>query len=256
MGMNMRERILILPALLLMIAVPTAAGELWKKKPVNAWSREEAQEFFRNSPWVRRVSVQPGLSRPDSSAFSGSVFDAPGLSGNLCPSCTGLEPPRERPSAAGSGVESGSGTRGRAGGVYFIQWTSAEIVRRVISHLRALDGLGKELEDFSILPTYLLTVGGADLSPFDGTTEAELKAATYLRAKRAATQIEPLRVTTQKRSDGHVTSVHFEFPRQIAGQPAIADREGSVEFCCKLKDFTLRTSFNLSKMNAEHGRDL
>jgi hypothetical protein len=256
MGMNMRKRTLILPALLLMFAAPSAAGEHWKKKPVNAWSREETLEFFRNSPWVRRVSVEPGLPRPDSSAFSGSVFDAPTLSGNVCSSCTGREPPSERPSAAGSPIESSSGTGGRAGGVYFIQWTSAKIVRQAISHLRALDGLEKEVGDFSILPAYLLTVGGADLSPFEGITETELKAATYLRARRAATQVEPVQVTTQKRPDGRVTSVHFGFPRQIGGQPAIADREKSVEFRCKLKDFALRTTFDLSKMTAEDGWDL
>jgi hypothetical protein len=254
--MNMRKRTLILPALLLMFAAPSLAGELWKKKPVSAWSREETQEFFRNSPWVRRVSVEPGLPRPDSSASSGSVFDAPTLSGNVCPSCTRLEPPKERPSAGGSRIESSSGTDGRTGGVYFIQWTSARIVRQAISHLRALDGLEKEVGEFSILPAYLLTVGGVDLSAFDGIAETELKAAVYLRAKRAGTQVEPLRVTTQKRPDGRVTSVHFEFPRQIGGQPAIADREKSVEFRCKLKDFALQTTFDLSKMSAEHGRDL
>jgi hypothetical protein len=252
----MRKRILILPALLLMFAAPNLAGEPWKKKPVSAWSREETLELFRNSPWVRRVSVEPGLARPDSSTFSGSVFEGPTSSGNVCPSCTGLEPPRERPSAAGSRIESGSGTGGRAGGVYFIQWTSAKIVRQAISHLRALDGPKEEGGDLSALPTYLLTVGGADLSAFDGIAETELKAATYLRAKRAETQVEPLRVTTQKRPDGRVTSLHFEFPRQIEGQPAIADREKSVEFCCKLKDFTLRTTFDVSKMTAGHGRDL
>lgn len=254
--MNMRKLTLILPALLLMFAAPGAAGDPWKKKPVNAWSREETLEFFRNSPWVRRLSVEPGLPRRGSSALSGSVFDAPALSGNVCPSCTGLEPPRERPSAGGSRTESSSGTGGRAGGVYFIQWTSAKIVRQAILHLRALDGLQKEVGDFRILATYLLTVGGADLSPFEGITETELKAATYLRAKRAKTQVEPLQVTTQKRPDGRVTSVHFEFPRQIGGQPSIADREKAVEFHCKLKDFTLRTTFDLSKMTAEDGWDL
>ena len=252
----MRKRILILSALLLMFAAPSLAGEPWKKKPVGAWSREETLELFRNSPWVRRVSVESGLARPDSSAFSGSVFGAPTLSGNMCSSCTGLEPARERPGAAGVWIESSSGTGGRAGGVYFILWTSAKIVRQAISHLPALDGLKEEVGDLSALPTYLLTVGGVDLSAFDGITETELKAATYLRAKRAETQVEPLRVTTQKRPDGRVTSVHFEFPRQSGGQPAIADREKSVEFCCKLKAFTLRTTFDLSKMTAGHERDL
>ena len=252
----MRKRILILPALLLMFAAPSLAGELWKKKPVSAWSREETLEFFRNSPWVRRVSVEPQLPRPGSSAISGSVFEGPTSSGNLCPSCTGLEPPRERPGGAGSRIESSSGAGGRAGGVYFIQWTSAKIVRQSISHLRALDGLTEEVGDLSALPTYLLTVGGVDLSAFDGIAETELKAATYLRAKRAETQVEPLRVTTQKRPDGRITSVHFEFPRHVGGEPAIADREKSVEFRCKLKDFTLRTTFDLSEMTAENGWDL
>jgi hypothetical protein len=247
----MRKRILILSALLLMFAAPSLAGEPWKKKPVSAWSREETLELFRNSPWVRRVLVEPGPVRSGSSASSGSVFDGPATPGDLC-SCATRQSTGDRPSAAGSRIGASSGT----GGVYFIQWTSAKIVRQAISHLRALDGLEKEGGDFNILPAYALMVGGTDLSAFDGITETELKAATYLRAKRAETQVEPLRVTTQKRPDGRVTSVHFEFPRQSGGQPAIADREKSVEFCCKLKAFTLRTTFDLSKMTAGHERDL
>jgi hypothetical protein len=122
--------------------------------------------------------------------------------------------------------------------------------------MRALDGLAGAVEDVSALPTYFLMVGGADLSAFDGIAEADLKAATYLRAKRADTEVNPLRVTTHKQPDGRITSLLFEFPREIKGEPAIADREKSVEFCCKLKDFKLRTTFNPSKMSAGDGRDL
>jgi hypothetical protein len=254
--MNLRERTLVLLTLLQMFAVPSAAGELWKKKPVSAWSREETLEFLRNSPWVHRVPVEPALPRPDASTFSDSVSDGPEWSGTVCPSCARLELPGERPSAAGGQIESGSGTGECAGRVNFIQWTSAKIVRQAISHLRALDGLEKDVGDFSILSAYLLTVGGADLSCFDGITETELKAATYLRAKGAATQVEPLQVTIQKRPDGRVTSVHFEFPRQLGDQPTIADGEKSVEFRCQVKGFALRTTFDLSKMTAGDGRDL
>jgi hypothetical protein len=254
--MSLRKRTLVILAFLLMFAVPSAAAELWKKKPVSAWNREETLEFLRNSPWVHRVSVAPALPRSDSSTFSDSVSDGPGMSGTVCPSCTGAELPGKRPSTAGGQIESSAGTGGCVGRVNFIQWTSAKIVRQAISHLRALDGLEKEVGDFSILPGYLVTVGGADLSSFDGITETELKAATYLRAKRAATQVEPLQVTIQKRPDGHVTSVHFEFPRQVGDQPTIADGEKSVEFRCKVKDFALRATFDLSKMTAGDGRDL
>lgn len=105
-------------------------------------------------------------------------------------------------------------------------------------------------------PSFLLTVGGADLSAFDGITEAELKATTYLRANGNETQIYPSRAITQKQLDGRITSVHFEFPTEIEGRPTIAAREKSVEFSCKLKYFKVRTTFNLSKMSTEAGRDL
>jgi hypothetical protein len=245
----MRKGILILPALLLMVAAPSLAGELWKKKPVGAWSRQGTVEFFRNSPWVRRVSV----AGRDPSGFSRSAFGGPGLSANMCPSCTGLQPPREKPTAAGSGTQSASGTDGA--GVYFIQWTSAKIVRQAISHMRALDGL-TGVEDVSVLPTYLLTVVGTDLSVFDGVSEADLKAATYLLAKRADNEVKPLRVTTHRQPDGRIASILFEFPREIKGEPAVGDQEKSVEFCCKLKNFMLRTTFNPSKMTTGDGRDL
>lgn len=244
--------------LLAIVGVVAALGaaEFQKRKPAQEWTREETLEFFRSSPWVRRALVKSGMPRSDSLPFSGSVFEGQTLSGGACLSCARIEPQRERPSGAGSGSESGVGIPGRVGGVYFVQWTSAKIVRQGHAHLRALERRGTE-EAVPLVPdVYVLTVGGPDLQVFEGVEESQLQAGAYLRPKKSKAKVAATRVSVLRGADHRISVVHFGFPRELDGQPIIDEKERSVEFLCLARDVTLRANFDLTKMVVQQSRDL
>jgi len=232
---------------LIAIAAILFAADLWKVKPVREWSREETVDFFRNSPWVRQVSVGGSLLEagpPDVSAQTregrGEESAAAGRTGS-----SELE-------VGGAGRESA-----QRGTVYFIAWTSAKIWRQANLHFGTLQGRAKEEgAEPPDLTFYRLSIGGPDLRGFAGATEAGLKAATYLRPKRAKTRIEPAEVKIQKAQGDRITSLDFTFPREVGGRPAIAAQEKSVEFACRFRDLSLKASFDLNKMATEKGRDL
>lgn len=256
----MRKDCSVIPPLLLLIAVGVA-DDPWKSKPVEDWTREEALQFFRESPWVHRVAIPPAPTHSPPS--SGSLFDGVSLSGTACLSCAQSNLPsgamtvddKKQPSAEGGGLSSRRGSRSRET-VFFIQWTSARTVRRALSRLRALDRLEKERSDIAALPSYVVTVIGADLNAFEGIPEAEFKNTTQLRARKTKAQAGPSQVRVQRQQDGRITSVHFEFPREIESCSLIPNEEKSVEFFCQAKDLTLKVRFDLTKMVSAEGRDL
>jgi hypothetical protein len=236
----MRKQALLLPVFLLMFAAAGRAAELWKAKPVKEWSREETQRFMRNSPWLKQVSVgslvemEAPMGGSQTRAGRGESSGAEGV-----------------PSTETIDVE-----RGERRAVYFIEWSSARIVRQVDSHYRVLLGQAKEEEEPPPFPVYVLTVNGDNLQAFATATEAELRAGVSLRLKQSHTQIEAVDAKIRKGKDDRVMAVQFAFPRDVNGQPTISDQEKSVEFICKAKDLTLRTEFNLTKMSTAQGRDL
>jgi hypothetical protein len=256
----MQKTCSVIPPLLLLLAVGVA-DDPWKSKPVEDWTREEALQMFRESPWVHRVVIPPAPTHSPPS--SGSLFDGVSLSGDVCLSCVQSHLPpgamtvddTKRPAAKSADVGSGRGSRSGET-VYFIQWTSARTVRRALSRLRALDRLEKERSDIAVLPNHVVTVIGADLSAFEGIPEAELANTTQLRARKTKAQAGLTQVRVQRQQDGRITSVHFEFPREIDGRSLIPNEERSVEFFCKAKDLTLKVRFDLTKMVSAEGRDL
>lgn len=239
----MRKRFVSLLGLLGMPLLLWSA-ELWRTKPVREWTREETQQFLRNSPWVRAISS--GGSLLDTSAPGEAVETQAGRR----ESSAAAE--RTAPSEMSVG-----GAGGRGGTTYYVEWSSAKIVRQASLHSGALQGRAKE-EGAEPPPVafYVLSVLGPDLRAFAGFTEVQLKSVAYLRPKRAKTKVEPAEVKVRKTQDQRIASVHFLFPRELGGQPVIAEQEKSVEFSCKVKDLTLKTSFDLGKMITEQGRDL
>lgn len=218
--------------------------DFWTTKPTGEWSREETQLFFRNSPWTRQIVFEGSVLIPQ--APGGTADDREGR---------GVLPGAER--RIGSSTTEVTPIEPRRGTPYFIEWSSAKIVRQATSHFRALQGqkTEDETERFSSA-FYLLSVAGPDLKSFEGLTETQLKTAAYLRPRRAKAKLEPTEVRVRKSEDGRIIVVQFAFPRQKDGQPAIPDLEKAVEFYCRVRDVVLRTSFNLLKMTIGQGRDL
>jgi len=228
---------------LFLLPARARSSDVWKTKPVREWTQEEIRGFLLNSPWVRQVTT--GRPPGDQEGPDGSVQTQ-------------------------SGRRETSGAEGRAGGpaidmpeggpspgaTYYIEWSSAKIVRAANVRLGILQGrIKQDPGEPPPLDTYVLTVGGPDLRAFSAATEPQLQATAYLRAKHSKTRVEPKEVKILRRND-RVVVVTFTFPRQVDGQPIISDQEKSVEFSCKHRALSLKVSFDLGKMAGEQGRDL
>jgi len=239
--MNMRRRALLFPVLLMAFAAEASAAELWKAKPVGEWTGEETQRFLRDSPWVRKVAVG---SMVDLRPAMGSVETGEGRRES-----SGAE---QAPSTETIEVE-----RGRGQPVYFVEWSSAKIVRQANSRLQALLRQGmNQKEEPPALPVYVLTVSGANLKAFETVTDAEAKSGASLRLKGSNAILEAVDGRVRKAEGGRVVAVQFAFPRALNGRPTIPDQENSAEFTCKAHDLALKATFNLKKMSTGQGRDL
>lgn len=231
------------PALLAFMVLPVAAkaSDVWEVKPVEEWTREETVEFFRDSPWVQQVIVTAPALTPQPASF---------------PTPT-RETQREPSSAEGIKVEPRFGVNGAlAETAYYIEWSSSKIVRRAGAHYRALQGQGKEQKEQPTLDTYVLTVSGYDLMPFDGIDEMELKEAAYLRPRESKERIRPAKAEVLRGKNGRVIAVRYNFPIEQDGRPLIRDDEQCVNFVCKAGDLKLKTRFKPSEMVIGKGRDL
>jgi len=236
----MRNRLLILLAF---VALPSLARatEVWQGKPVEEWTREETQEFFRDSPWVHQVIVTGGPlpTQPAS-------FPAPAR-----------ETQRKPSSAEGIKVEPRFGSNGvPAETAYYIEWSSSKIVRRAGAHYRGLQGQGGEDREPPALDRYFLTVSGYDLTAFDAYSERELQEAAYLRLRESKENVQPVKVEKLWNSEGKIIAVRYSFPLEMNGETLISDRDLSVNFVCKAGDLKLKTRFELSEMVIDKGRDL
>lgn len=228
---------------LMAFSITVWSAELWNTKPVREWTREETQQFLRASPWAHQVVVGSSLldtgTPEDTAGERAGQGETSAASGRIQPST--VEVPINRP----SGVP------------YVIEWSSARIIQQVGAHFSALQSQRKEEETAPRpSPMHVLTVTGPDLRAFGGISEDQLKAGSYLHPKHAKAKVEPGEVKVRKAADGRILAIQFAFPRQIAGQPLISDQEKSVEFDCKVKDLSLKTTFNLAKMTTAQGRDL
>ena len=239
----MTRAVIPISILYLLFAVPGAAEDIWKVKPVREWSREETQRFLRDSPWVRKVTVggSPVESLPPTGASVETAAgrrESSGAEGGTSSTTVDVEPGRQ------------------IGAAYYVEWSSAKIVRQARLHFAALRGEVKEEGEVATPDAYIVMVSGPDMKAFDASTEAQLAAGTSVRAKRSNLALPPLGVKIRKTPEGRVIAIQFAFSRISNGQPTLSDQEKSVEFACKVRDLAIKTSFNLSKMTTEQGRDL
>jgi hypothetical protein len=236
----MRIRLLILVALVVVPAWASVTG-VWQDKPVQEWTREETQEFFRHSPWVHQIIVTNTGAEVQPASYPASSRES--------------QP--DRPSTEGIKVEPRLGANGAVEETaYYIEWSSSKIVRRAGAHYRALRGQGREEERQPNLNNYVLTVSGYDLAAFDGPDAAALKEAAFLRPRHANKRIRPSKVEVLRENNDRVIAVRYTFPTEEDGQPLISDRETCVDFRCKAGDLRLRTKFKPSEMVIDSVRDL
>lgn len=219
------------------------AEDTWKAKPVHEWSRGETQRFLGESPWVKKVAVGGSLVESLPPA-GGSVEttagrrESSGAEGGTSSTTVDAEPGRQM------------------GAVYYVEWSSAKIVRQARLHFAALRGEVKEEGEVAPLDAYIVMVSGPDMKAFDAITEAQLAAGASLRAKRSNLALAPLEVKIRKTTEGRMVAIQLAFSRISNGQPTLSDQEKSVEFACKVRGLAIKASFDLSKMTTKEGRDL
>jgi hypothetical protein len=225
-----------------------AASDPWKNKPVREWTREETVQFLRNSPWVRKVTLGGGPLAGGEPLFSPSAFGGPSAG---CLGCAHIEPPQQAPRSAGTSSPGGS-----PAATYFLQWTSARVMRQGFAHLLALQGQGREDSAPAPLDVYVVTVGGSDLQAFEGMDETQLLKDAWIRPRRSKGKVPATRVNVLRGEQNRISVIHFGFPRELEGQPVIPDEEKAVEFQCRCGAKALRAEFELKSMVFEGKRDL
>jgi hypothetical protein len=237
----MMKHTLLFATVVLMLVTVGRGAEPWKTKPVKEWNREETQDFLRSSPWVKQVSTV-------------SLVD-------LTPSLGNTETTEGRGESSGAeqvpSTETIEAARGRSRLPYFIEWSSAKVVRQANWHIEALLGqaVNQDVEP-PPLPVYVLTVRGVYLAAFANLSKAEVMKGASLRLKHAKTSLEAADAMVRKTPKGKVLAVQFAFPRVLDGKPTIPEQEKSVEFICKAGGLNLKVDFNPAKMTTGNGRDL
>ena len=249
----MRKIFLIVTGCFALAAVVWASNEPWKEKPYQQWDSKDLQKIFQDSPWSHIVQVEApwaGGGVDDSSLPSGS-----GGAGGAGRSMGA--------NASGGGGNAGSDMGGGGGMASFlVRWISSRTFREAMIRDRILRSQMTEAEAQSELAKpvegYEVVVTGPDMTPFQHADESALKSAATLTLKRSKSKLTPTDVRIQKTQDGSkVAGIMYVFPAKLAnGETTIGTDEKNVEFSCSAGKFTLKWSFDLSKMADSQGRDL
>lgn len=270
----MRKTIFISVAFVTIAAcLAWAGGDAWKNKPYRQWDQKDIQQVLNDSPWAKVQSV-PVAWRRDATPAGLEAGGEPGESGGGeggqsgggggggARGSMGASP---RP-AGGSGSPEGGEGMSDGGGMppasFIVRWNSAQTVREAIVRSALLDNKISEADAAKFVaeaqPQIEIAVLGRDMTPFNKTTEDDLKANAYLEVKPSKLKINPSQVMIKKSQDNQkVIAVFFAFPRQTAGsQSLITPKDKNVEFGCKMKVLDLKASFDLHKMVTEKGPDL
>jgi len=249
----MRKTFLIVIGCFALAAAVWASNEPWKEKPYQQWDSKDLQKIFQDSPWAHVVRVDApwagGGGGDDSTVPSGS-----GAPGGRSMGGT----------SAGGGGNAGTDMGGGGGGAasFLVRWISSRTFREAMIRDRILRSQMTEAEAQSELAKpvegYEVVVTGPDMTPFQHADESALKSAATLTLKRSKSKLTPTDVRIQKTQDGSkVAGIMYIFPAKSAsGETTIGTDEKNVEFSCSAGKFTLKWSFDLSKMADSQGRDL
>jgi hypothetical protein len=234
----------------LLLNVPHAeAGNPWKEKPYTQWDIKVVRKVLEDSPWSKLVRI-PATWR------GGGDSDADNAGGASRPSGSG------RPGAEPGGGQDEDEGKGESQATFVIRWSSSVTVRQAIYRGAILDGKMKQSDADRLLAQpeteYEIVIGGSDFTPLDKSTADELKAQTFLVAKKTKSKVTASQVDIKRTADGkRISGLLFHFALKArSGEPMIAPDEKSVEFRCDAGKIGLDVVFDLHKMTDEHGPDL
>ncbi len=232
--MKLSNRILILSALVLLIALPISLSAQWNKKPYTEWSEKEATKLLNDSPWG-----QTQVFSDTSNEF-------------------GTGPGGRAGGGSGSGDYSSHHLNIR------IRFLSAKPIRQAFSRMILLgqkgavpDQLAARLKAFATqdFPDYIIVSVDADanetkneLHQFKALLSklamVDLKNVTYLSANGQRTFIESFQ---PPKEDG--LGAKFIFPRNVNGKPVIAPDSKEIQFYAGFRSrFALNMRFKVKDM--------
>jgi hypothetical protein len=241
----------LLPALLILSALAWAGGDPWKSKPYQQWDSKDIQRIVTDSPWAKVVRVDAAWKNPQGADDAGSARPMggvrPGMGGN-----SSAQPP------GGAGIPAPQSPQAS----FVVRWVSSRTIREAVSRSSVLAGRMKEEDAEKDLArpveTYEVLIAGADMEPFAGVDEEELKRGAVLVMRKGKQRIVAARVDIERAPDGRdVQAIVFSFPKKSStGEATIAADEKSADFTSSGGAVRILATFDISKMDDAQGRDL
>jgi len=261
----MVKKILIAIGCVVFAAAVWASNDPWKDKPYQQWDSKDLQRIFQDSPWAHVVRVDATWEKggdaaaapaPAGGTPSGGAPSGGSHMGGYGSSGGGGNP--------GAGQSTGGGDVGEGGAsvAFVVRWISSRTFREAMLRDRVLRGQMTEADAQADLAKPVegieLAVLGPDMTPFKGMDENALKSAASLTGKHSKTKLAPTEVRIQKSQDGtKIAGILFVFPSKASnGEASISPEEKNVEFAVTAGKFTLKSSFEVSKMADSQGRDI
>jgi hypothetical protein len=237
------------------VIVTWAGGDPWKSKPYQQWDSKDILKIVNDSPWAKLVRVDaPWKNAAGADDGAGSLPP-----GGIRPTmgAMGGQPSSAPPNSAGSGQISQIPQA-----TFLVRWVSSRTIREAVLRTAVLSGGTKEEDAEKDLAhpvdAYQVFVTGADMKPFAGVDEDELKRGTVLVTRKAKQKIIAAKVDIERTSDGAgVQAIVFSFPRKFAtGEATIGAEEKGADFTCVAGTVRIQATFDISKMDDAQGRDL
>lgn len=191
------------------------AGEPWKSKTPDKWSKEDVKEILEDSPWGKKVTTGFSQVREEDKTSAG------GGRGSTSPK------EFEREMAAAEFAR--------------VIWWSARVPRRAMVRMVELNGFSMDPEaskkfSESEMEEHVVTI--EDTMPrmmgADRLSPEELKQAAWLEIPGQKRKVSCTEAGVVKDARGRIERVRFHFPRQVDGQPILTANEKKVVFKWKL----------------------
>jgi hypothetical protein len=243
----MSKRVILILAVAVVATSLIAGSDPWKDKPYKEWDAKDVEKIMLDSPWARPVIVSATWKPTSGSAITAVA----GGSGSNPGGASGGSISKSADDPAGANREA----------VYYVRWASSLTLRQALARKAELRGTPAEKAEQILQQqpeTYIISVQGADMSPFAKVDEMSLKQKTYLMSKKTKQKLSPDRVEFRRAPNSqNILDVTFYFSKKTSsGETVVPSDEKSLEFSCETPVTKIKTNFDLVKMTGASGVDL
>jgi len=217
------------------LVTPMAGEDVWKVKPPERWTADDALKVLQDSPWAQEHEVSMPWRLPQRSTYTPRTPQIPGHPAPWDPIPTEW---RRQEALFLDWAR------------YRVRWESAQPVQDAFARLVEL---GEELgAEFQSPPSswpqdrYVVTVKPVrppqvGREPFELLGDRRLREAARLKTYRGEVEA----VEAAHSGMGANAAVHFYFPRTDGGKPIVDPGGERVEFKLDLRHITLKAKFRL-----------